>query len=83
MLINPHYLKWALELSRPGTVIVCDNVVRNGDVIEDNSYDISVEGVCEFIDLLSEESRIDSTAIQIVGIKGYDGFVLGVVKVGN
>jgi predicted O-methyltransferase YrrM len=77
---NPNYLKWALELSRPGTVIIADNVVRNGKVIEDDNEDSNVQGIRQFIDLLSEESRIDSTAIQTVGAKGYDGFVLGIVK---
>lgn len=77
---NPHYLKWALEYSKPGTVIIGDNVVRNGEVIDANNEDLNVQGVRQFIDLLSEESRIDSTAIQTVGSKGYDGFVLGVVK---
>ncbi|MFB9762517.1 O-methyltransferase [Ectobacillus funiculus] len=77
---NPEYLKWALELSKPGTVIITDNVVRNGKVIEDDPEDSTVQGIRQFIDLLSEESRIDSTAIQTVGVKGYDGFALGVVK---
>ena len=77
---NPQYLKWALELSRPGTVIIGDNVVRNGHVIDSDSKDLNVQGVRQFIDLLSEESRIDSTAIQTVGSKGYDGFVFGIVK---
>lgn len=77
---NPEYLKWALELSKPGTVIITDNVVRNGKVIEDDPEDSNVQGIRQFINLLSEESRIDSTAIQTVGVKGYDGFALGVVK---
>ncbi|WP_342045770.1 O-methyltransferase [Bacillus sp. OTU530] len=77
---NPEYLKWALELSKPGTVIITDNVVRNGKVIEDDPEDSNVQGIHQFINLLSEESRIDSTAIQTVGVKGYDGFALGVVK---
>ncbi|MCF6411418.1 O-methyltransferase [Pseudalkalibacillus salsuginis] len=77
---NPNYFKWALVLSKPGTVIIADNVVRNGKVIEDDTEDSNVQGIRQFIDLLSEESRIDSTAIQTVGLKGYDGFVLGVVK---
>lgn len=74
----PHYLKWALHYSRSGTVIIADNVVRRGRVLD--SEDPSVQGIRQMIDLLSEESRIDSTAIQTVGSKGYDGFVLGVVK---
>jgi predicted O-methyltransferase YrrM len=77
---NPNYLKWALEFSRSGTVIITDNVVRNGKVIEDDTEDPNVQGIRQFIDLLSEEPRIDSTTIQTVGAKGYDGFVLGVVK---
>jgi len=77
---NPNYLKWALELSKPGTVIIGDNVVRNGHVIEEDNEDINVKGIRQFIDLLSEESRIESTAIQTVGSKGYDGFVMGIVK---
>ncbi|WP_202081279.1 O-methyltransferase [Caldalkalibacillus salinus] len=77
---NPHYLQWALQLSKPGTVILVDNVVRNGKVIEDNSDDDSIQGTRQFIHLLSEESRIETTALQTVGVKGYDGFVMGVVK---
>ncbi|MBL5801395.1 class I SAM-dependent methyltransferase [Bacillus sporothermodurans] len=77
---NPHYLKWALEYSKSGTVIIGDNVVRKGRVIEDNIEDPSIQGIRQFIDLLSKEPRIDSTAIQTVGSKGYDGFVLGIVK---
>lgn len=74
----PNYLKWALNYSRSGTVIIGDNVVRKGRIID--SEDPSEQGIRQFIDLLSEESRIDSTAIQTVGTKGYDGFVLGIVK---
>ena len=77
---NPHYLKWALQLSKPGAVIITDNVVRSGEVINSESDDESVKGVRQFIDVLAKESRIDSTAIQTVGSKGYDGFVLGIVK---
>ncbi|NRD77071.1 O-methyltransferase [Bacillus sp. BRMEA1] len=76
---NPHYLKWALEYSRPGTVIIGDNVVRDGRVVDEKSQDAGVQGIRQFIELLSEESRIESTAIQTVGTKGYDGFVIGVV----
>ncbi|SEP55723.1 O-methyltransferase [Piscibacillus halophilus] len=77
---NPSYLKWALELSKPGTVIIVDNVVRNGRVADDNSEEPSVVGTRQMVELLSKESRIETTAIQTVGIKGYDGFVLGIVK---
>jgi len=74
----PTYLKWALHYSRPGTLVIADNVVRRGRVLDPE--DPSVQGIRQFIDMLSEESRIDSTAIQTVGSKGYDGFVLGIVK---
>ncbi|AIQ72153.1 O-methyltransferase [Paenibacillus odorifer] len=77
---NPNYLKWALQFSQPGSVILGDNVIREGEVINENSEDARVVGVREFYDLLAEESRISATAIQTVGSKGYDGFVLGVVN---
>ncbi|MDN4526010.1 O-methyltransferase [Fictibacillus fluitans] len=77
---NPHYLKWALEYSHPGTVIIGDNVVRNGRVVDEKSVDPGVKGSRELIDVLAKESRIEATALQTVGSKGYDGFVIGVVK---
>ncbi|MGE7843673.1 O-methyltransferase [Lysinibacillus sp. NPDC093712] len=77
---NPQYLKWALELANSGALIIADNVVRNGEVIDDKSEDERVQGVRQFMDLLEQEPRIESTAIQTVGIKGYDGFVLAIVK---
>ncbi|WP_339189290.1 O-methyltransferase [Paenibacillus sp. FSL P2-0121] len=77
---NPNYLKWALQFSQPGTVILGDNVIREGEVINENSEDARVVGVREFYDLLAEESRISATVIQTVGSKGYDGFVLGIVN---
>lgn len=76
---NPNYLKWALHFSHPGTVIIGDNVIRDGEVINENNQDPRVDGVRKFYDLLAEESRITATAIQTVGSKGYDGFVLGIV----
>lgn len=77
---NPNYLQWALHFSHPGTVIIGDNVIREGEVINENSEDPRVVGVREFYDLLAEEPRITATAIQTVGSKGYDGFVLGIVS---
>ncbi|MDU0202550.1 O-methyltransferase [Paenibacillus sp. MAH-36] len=77
---NPHYLKWALHFSHPGTVIIGDNVIRDGEVINEESQDPRVQGVRKFYDLLADEPRISATAIQTVGSKGYDGFVLGIVK---
>jgi len=77
---NSHYLKWALELAKSGAIIIADNVVRDGAVIDEKNVDERVQGVRQFMDLLQEESRIESTAIQTVGNKGYDGFVLAIVK---
>lgn len=77
---NPHYLKWALKLANSGAVIIADNVVRDGAIVDEKSEDERVQGVRQFIDLLQGESRIESTAIQTVGNKGYDGFVLAVVN---
>ncbi|UZJ77796.1 O-methyltransferase [Fictibacillus sp. KU28468] len=77
---NPNYLKWALMLSKPGTVIIGDNVVRNGKVVDGNSQDSSVQGSRALMDLLANEPRIEATAMQTVGSKGYDGFVFGIVK---
>jgi predicted O-methyltransferase YrrM len=77
---NTEYFQWALKLSRPGGVIVVDNVVRRGAVIEPDSADAQVQGVRRFLDALAAESRVDATALQTVGLKGYDGFVLARVK---
>jgi len=76
---NPHYIKWAIQLAAKGAVIVSDNVVRDGEVINKNSSDEKVIGVRKFIDILAEDERVDSVGIQTVGEKGYDGFVLTLV----
>jgi len=76
---NPHYIRWALRLSRPGTVIVGDNVVRGGAVADPASGDANVEGVREFLEIIASEPRLDATAIQTVGEKGWDGFSLAIV----
>jgi predicted O-methyltransferase YrrM len=75
---NPHYLSWAMKLSRPGTVIVCDNVVREGAVL-DRDGDTNVQGVRETLALIGAEKLLEGTAIQTVGVKGYDGFAIAVV----
>jgi predicted O-methyltransferase YrrM len=75
----PEYLRWALKLSRPGTVIVADNVVRQGKVIESDSDDPNVQGVRRFTELVAAEPRLSATVLQTVGVKGYDGFALAVV----
>jgi predicted O-methyltransferase YrrM len=76
---NPDYFAWALKLTKSGSVIVIDNVVRGGKIVEENSKDPNVEGVRRLNDLIASESRVTATAIQTVGIKGYDGFAIALV----
>lgn len=76
---NPAYLEWALALARPGTLIVGDNVVRNGAVADPRSDDPNVLGVRGFLEEIGRHPRLSATAIQTVGMKGYDGFVLALV----
>jgi predicted O-methyltransferase YrrM len=76
---NPQYLEWALRLSRPGSLIVADNVVRGGAVADAASTDPRVRGIRNFLDLLAGEPRVSATAIQTVGVKGWDGFALALV----
>ncbi|MFI5755575.1 O-methyltransferase [Streptomyces sp. NPDC051569] len=73
---NPHYLEWALKLTRPGSVIICDNVVRNGAVVDAASTDPAVVGTRGMIELMAGNPRLSATALQTVGSKGYDGFAL-------
>lgn len=73
------YFEQVLRLSRPGTVIIVDNVARKGEVANDESTDENVLGIRRFVDRLAQERRVSATAIQTVGGKGYDGFVLAVV----
>jgi predicted O-methyltransferase YrrM len=77
---NPRYVQWALDHSRPGSVIIVDNVVRSGQVVDATSTDPSVVGTRELGALLSKESRVSATMVQTVGDKGYDGFALAVVE---
>lgn len=76
---NPAYLEWALELTRPGGVIVGDNVVRDGAVTDPADADPRVQGVRRFTELIAEHPRLTATTIQTVGAKGYDGFTLALV----
>jgi len=76
---NPHYLRWALALSRPGTLILGDNVVRGGAVADGGNSDPRVAGVRAFLEAMAAEPRLEATAIQTVGEKGWDGFALAVV----
>ena len=73
------YFQWALKLSRPGSVIIADNVVRKGAVVDAGSADSAVQGVRRFNEVLAVERRVSATAIQTVGSKGYDGFAIAVV----
>ena len=73
---NPEYLKWALKLSHQGSVIVADNVIRDGAVIDADSEDLKVQGIRRFNELLAYDPRVSATAIQTVGSKGYDGFAI-------
>ena len=72
----PLYLTAALKLARPGTLILADNVIRDGDVVNHTSTDANTQGVRRFLELLAADPRISSTAVQTVGSKGYDGFAL-------
>jgi predicted O-methyltransferase YrrM len=77
---NSGYLKWALRLSRPGSVIICDNVVRDGAIVDARSSDPDVLGVKALFDMLAAEPRLSATALQTVGSKGWDGFMIAVVE---
>ena len=77
---NPQYFQWALRLSRPGSLIVIDNVVRSGEVIDPETTDPRVIGVRRLNALISAEQRVSATTIQTVGAKGYDGFTLARVN---
>ncbi|MEU2581985.1 O-methyltransferase [Streptomyces avermitilis] len=73
---NPHYVEWALKLTRPGSLIVVDNVVRGGRVTDAGSADPSVRGTRSALELIAEHPKLSGTAVQTVGSKGYDGFAL-------
>ena len=74
------YFDWALKLSRPGSVIIADNVIRDGAVIDAASKDPDIQGVRRFNERLAAEPRVSATEIQTVGSKGYDGFALALVN---
>lgn len=76
---TPEYFAWALKLSRPGSLIIADNVVRNGALGDAASEDPSVRGMRRFHEMVAVESRVSATTIQTVGSKGYDGFTIAIV----
>ncbi len=76
---TPDYFSWALRLSRRGSLIIVDNVIRKGALLDDKTADPAVLGMRRFIELLGAEPRVTATAIQTVGGKGYDGFAIALV----
>ena len=76
---NADYFAWALKLTRVGSVIIVDNVIRDGAVIDAGSPDSAVQGVRRANELMAREPRVSATAIQTVGSKGYDGFAVALV----
>ena len=77
---NPAYLDWALKLSHSGTLIIVDNVIREGDVIQADSSDARVQGSRRLFEAIAANPHLDATALQTVGSKGHDGFVLAIVR---
>lgn len=77
---TPEYFRWALKLSAPGSLIIVDNVVRKGALVEAHSTDPAVQGMRRFLELLAAEPRVMATAVQTVGSKGYDGFAIALVN---
>lgn len=73
---TPEYFAWAVELARPGALIIADNVVRDGEIVNAASRDERVQGMRRFVELAAKEPRVSATALQTVGTKGYDGFVI-------
>ena len=76
---NPQYFNWALKLSRRGSLIIVDNVIRDGEVADKSSSDPNILGVRRMFDLMAREKRVSATAIQTVGGKGYDGLAVALV----
>lgn len=75
----PEYFAWALKLARPGALIIADNVIRDGEILDPKSSDSRVQGIRRFNQLLAHESKVKATIIQTVGRKGYDGMAIAIV----
>jgi predicted O-methyltransferase YrrM len=73
------YFQWAVKLSRRGGLIIVDNVVRRGEILDASSSDPNVQGMRRFNDVLAAEPRVDATLLQVVGVKGYDGLAIALV----
>jgi predicted O-methyltransferase YrrM len=76
---NWEYFEWAMKLSRRGSLIIVDNVVRDGAVVDASSTDSDIRGIRRFMEMLAKEKRVSATALQTVGSKGYDGFAIALV----
>jgi predicted O-methyltransferase YrrM len=76
---NSAYVQWAIDLGRPGTVIVVDNVVRDGRVLDPAPEDLQARAVRDMLEMMGRHPRLDTAAIQTVGVKGWDGFAVALV----
>ncbi|MCL2545832.1 MAG: O-methyltransferase [Oscillospiraceae bacterium] len=76
----PQYLELSLQLAKNGTIICGDNVIRNGELVNTDNFDPKVQGVRRFVEMLGHMKALESTALQTVGVKGYDGFTVSIVK---
>lgn len=77
---NPTYLEWAVKFSRKGTLIVVDNVIRDGKIADADSTDPAITGTRRMFEMLAADSRLEATGLQTVGSKGYDGFAIALVR---
>jgi predicted O-methyltransferase YrrM len=77
---DSHYLEWAIRLGHPGTTIVVDNVIWEGAILEPERDEVNAPGIVSALEMMGRDPRLDATAIQTVGTKGWDGFALAVVK---
>lgn len=75
----PEYFEWSLKLARKGSIIIADNVVRGGAVLEADSKDADIQGVRRFLEMVGKEKRVSGTAMQTVSTKNYDGFAMVLV----
>ncbi|MGH7687032.1 MAG: O-methyltransferase [Candidatus Dormibacteria bacterium] len=76
----PDYWRWSLELSRPGTMIIADNVVRHAAILDTRTTDATNSAMREFNAMVAAEPRVEATIVQVVGVKGHDGLAFAVVR---
>lgn len=77
---NTIYLDWAARLGHPGTVVILDNIGRSGDIVDADSADSKVIGTRQALQMLGEDPRFDATALQTVGVKGWDGVAIALIR---